>query len=582
MLKNCNSKRSLWNKVKARGYQAFSIYLSVGPHLVYVGALVGVWYLLSEVIGLYSFTSTDGLLVYVGSLLGISALNYLLGYLSMVTFQWRFTRRAARKEKVAVIGAGLGGIEMAHQLLIKGFKPTVFDRSDGFGGTWKVNGYPGCKSDIETTGYLLSHWFSFYRASHFIFHGYSERDMMARYADSMASYMGLHGFTRFRTTVKRIQFDANNKRYQIEYTMANGRTQAEDFDYVICAIGTLADPNVLMEENDAVCHASRMNPFFNESLRGKEVALVGAGCSGSQMVHQLVYKYGVKRLHIICTRGMFFASGLIIENILKSIVDTLLVVLPFGTRFLRLFVRIIGQKLLCDATIFDRGFFKWIVVGYTRAIYKSLGLAHLVPTRSMVTTRTIIDYDFFSTIAAHQMSGKVRVVTARVFHSTPAPDGGMDLTLVLQTPGDVGNEALHVDKVILATGFKTDYSERINRMGIDWDRSASFFGLTLKGHNTGRLFFMYGPNTNTACQPITHMLELQAKTIVRMMCRGISPTDEDCDDFQKWCDNATNPEMASADSWYTCGTGRNICNFPGMYQEYDKRLGKALRKCAQA
>ena len=46
---------------------------------------------------------------------------------------------------VAVIGAGPGGIAMGIQLAAAGHDFTIFDRGDGFGGTWRNNTFPGAR-----------------------------------------------------------------------------------------------------------------------------------------------------------------------------------------------------------------------------------------------------------------------------------------------------------------------------------------------------------------------------------------------------------------------------------------------------
>ena len=56
---------------------------------------------------------------------------------------------------VAVIGAGPGGIAMGIQLAAAGYDFTIFDRADGFGGTWRNNTYPGAACDVP------SHFYSF-------------------------------------------------------------------------------------------------------------------------------------------------------------------------------------------------------------------------------------------------------------------------------------------------------------------------------------------------------------------------------------------------------------------------------------
>jgi cyclohexanone monooxygenase len=56
---------------------------------------------------------------------------------------------------VGVIGAGPGGIAMGIQLVQGGYDFTIFERGDGFGGTWRNNTYPGAACDVP------SHFYSF-------------------------------------------------------------------------------------------------------------------------------------------------------------------------------------------------------------------------------------------------------------------------------------------------------------------------------------------------------------------------------------------------------------------------------------
>lgn len=60
------------------------------------------------------------------------------------------------KPKVGIIGAGAGGIEMAIQLADGGYDFTIFDRADGFGGTWRHNTFPGAACDVPSHLYSYS------------------------------------------------------------------------------------------------------------------------------------------------------------------------------------------------------------------------------------------------------------------------------------------------------------------------------------------------------------------------------------------------------------------------------------------
>ena len=58
--------------------------------------------------------------------------------------------------RVAVIGAGFGGLGMAYRLRQAGISDiVVLERADSVGGTWRDNTYPGCACDVP------SHLYSF-------------------------------------------------------------------------------------------------------------------------------------------------------------------------------------------------------------------------------------------------------------------------------------------------------------------------------------------------------------------------------------------------------------------------------------
>ena len=56
---------------------------------------------------------------------------------------------------VVVIGAGIGGLTTAVQLVKKGVTDIrILDRAGDFGGTWYWNRYPGCMCDVEGYVYI--------------------------------------------------------------------------------------------------------------------------------------------------------------------------------------------------------------------------------------------------------------------------------------------------------------------------------------------------------------------------------------------------------------------------------------------
>ncbi len=62
-----------------------------------------------------------------------------------------------RSPRVVIIGAGFGGLAAAVALRRKGIDDLlIIERSDGVGGTWRQNIYPGAACDIQSHLYSFS------------------------------------------------------------------------------------------------------------------------------------------------------------------------------------------------------------------------------------------------------------------------------------------------------------------------------------------------------------------------------------------------------------------------------------------
>src|SRR3954462_13575217 len=63
---------------------------------------------------------------------------------------------AQTKPTVAVLGGGAGGIVMGIRLNRAGYDFTIYEKSDGVGGTWRDNTYPGAARDLPSHLYSFS------------------------------------------------------------------------------------------------------------------------------------------------------------------------------------------------------------------------------------------------------------------------------------------------------------------------------------------------------------------------------------------------------------------------------------------
>src|SRR3954471_2269152 len=117
--------------------------------------------------------------------------------------------------RVAIIGAGFGGIGAAIELRRHGFHDvTLFDRAPELGGTWHYNDYPGAACDVP------SHLYSFSFAQRRDWTRLcSPRDEILSYLRRVAREHGVDRLLTARTEVERCAWDG---RWTV--TSTDGRT----------------------------------------------------------------------------------------------------------------------------------------------------------------------------------------------------------------------------------------------------------------------------------------------------------------------------------------------------------------------
>ncbi|TVQ30134.1 MAG: 4-hydroxyacetophenone monooxygenase, partial [Wenzhouxiangella sp.] len=60
------------------------------------------------------------------------------------------SRSSPNQHRIVIIGAGFSGLALGMRLLERGERDfIILEQSDGIGGTWWVNRYPGCACDVQ-------------------------------------------------------------------------------------------------------------------------------------------------------------------------------------------------------------------------------------------------------------------------------------------------------------------------------------------------------------------------------------------------------------------------------------------------
>lgn len=184
--------------------------------------------------------------------------------------------------EVAVIGAGMSGLYIAHRLGERGVPFTILEKADEVGGTWRENVYPGLFVDVPTSKYQLA-FAPKYDWSRPFAPGPEIRDYLRGVADD-------HDLRRhicFRTTVTEARWDDDGWR------LATSEGRVIRAAVVIFATGFLHHPRLpslpgMTEFAGASFHSSRWPRGLG--VAGKRVGIVGSGSSGIQLVTELAYR----------------------------------------------------------------------------------------------------------------------------------------------------------------------------------------------------------------------------------------------------------------------------------------------------
>jgi len=181
---------------------------------------------------------------------------------------------------VVVVGAGFSGLAAAVHLKRAGIGFRVLERNSQVGGTWRENRYPGARVDIPSNLYSYS----------FFHHEWSEnfarREEIAEYIDNVVEHFGLAPHIETGVTVEGAEWDADSHQWVVTATSATG-TETLRTSALITAAGLHNTPNVprfqgLDDFTGEVIHSARWPQ--DADLRGKKVAVVGAGASAMQVV----------------------------------------------------------------------------------------------------------------------------------------------------------------------------------------------------------------------------------------------------------------------------------------------------------
>jgi cation diffusion facilitator CzcD-associated flavoprotein CzcO len=183
--------------------------------------------------------------------------------------------------RVAVIGAGFGGLAVLHELRRAGIDDVlVLERAGQVGGTWRDNTYPGCACDVPSHAYSLS-----WAPNPGWTRSYSRQPEIQRYLTGVAARAGLQRHLALGVEVLDAAWDEPGARWRLD-TGAGPLTA----DLLVAAAGPFSEPLIpripgLDSFDGPVLHTARWRD--DVALAGRRIGVVGTGASAIQVVPEL-------------------------------------------------------------------------------------------------------------------------------------------------------------------------------------------------------------------------------------------------------------------------------------------------------
>jgi cation diffusion facilitator CzcD-associated flavoprotein CzcO len=188
----------------------------------------------------------------------------------------------AQTVDAVIIGAGFAGLRALYRLRGMGKRVIVLEASDGLGGVWYHNGYPGARCDVESYDYSYS--FSPELEQEWRWsERYATQPEILRYINHVADRFDLRKDILLNTRMMKAAFDEVTGRWAV--SSEDGRHWSAQL--LVMCVGQLSTTKSPDYPGQAAfrgqIYHSGVWPKEKIDFKGKRVAIIGTGSSGMQM-----------------------------------------------------------------------------------------------------------------------------------------------------------------------------------------------------------------------------------------------------------------------------------------------------------
>jgi cyclohexanone monooxygenase len=379
-----------------------------------------------------------------------------------------------------------------------GFDFTIFERSDGVGGTWRLNTYPGATCDVP------SHLYSFsFELNPWWSKTYAAQPEILAYLERCTDQHGVRPHLRTDTAIT----DARWNEARAHWVLTSDEAEVFTADVLVSGLGMLnvpAIPDIPGAERfrGRAFHSSRWD--HSKPLAGERVASIGTGASAIQYVPAIAGE--VDHLTVFQRTPIWVAPRF--DQPYPPERQRRFARVPLSARRHRWGIWWTYQRASFRADSEQTAQQTTLARGYLERKVSDPELrAALTPDYPVGCKRPLTSRDWFPALTR----SNVRLVTEGI---TEITERGLRTA---------DGEEHEVDTIIFGTGFKAnDYLSAIEivgrdgrRLHDDWaDGAEAHLGTTVAGFPN--LFLLYGPNTN-GVNSILFIHEAQVHHVMRAL-----------------------------------------------------------------
>ena len=480
--------------------------------------------------------------------------------------------------QVLIIGAGMSGILAAIKLSELGIQYKLYEKSDGVGGTWHDNSYPGSRVDIANHFYSYS-----FEENHRWSEYFSRQPELKKYFESCFDKYELENNTLFNTEVTSMHFDTESSLWTVTSRKDN-EDISKKFNLIISCVGQLNYPKIpeisgLKNFQGDIFHSARWPK--QDCITGKKVAVIGAGASAFQIVPSIADH--CKELTIFQRSAPWMFPNPDYHKKVDEGKKWLLENLPCYSRWYRFLLFWPGSDQLLNSLIVDP---KWSAENYSinkenefmRQMFVDAMLEQI--SDNSLIEKVIPDYPPFGKRMLQDNGAWLEAL-----HKSNVNLVTDKISRIRINGVEVKNELHEFDTIILATGFRAQeffFPIKINGGSGDFldeykDSPESYLGITFS--NLPNFFAAYGPGTNLAhagsiifnsecqlryiCSAIKYLVKHDHKR-VKVRKAVVKQYQEDLEARL----SKTVWQHPSVSSWYQNSNGKVVTTSPWRLVEY--------------